>query len=173
MLVSPAPNRPTRAVRSGAECVGSVESSLIPIEALLATWEVQMMVDFGSYICFKRALRRSLGRDLAPDRVEALSGRLACGFGTCLLGSTRHGLNPLGSGGGDASGRSRCHWCNVPIKPPTAACTQHSNDPQTDQTQVSPAPNRPQRAVRSGAEWLVLVETSSCTTDYLRGQDYD
>ena len=132
-----------------------------------------MMIDLGSFICFKRALRRSLGSYLATDRVEALSGRLACGFGTCLLSSTHPGLDPLGSGGRDASGWSRCHWCNVPIEPPPAACTQHCNDLQTDQTQVSPAPNSPQRAVRSGAEWVMLVETSSCTADYLGGQDYD
>ena len=81
-----------------------------------------MMIDFGSFR-FKRALRKSLGSDLAPDRVEALSDRLARGFGMCLLGSTRPGLDPLGTGTGDASGRSRCHRRNVRIEPPPA-CTE-------------------------------------------------
>ena len=127
-----------------------------------------MMIDFGSFR-FKRALRKSLGSDLALDRVEVLSDRLACGFGMCLLGSTRPGLDPLDTGTGYASSRSRCHPCNVRIEPPPSCTAGAVCDLQTDQTQVSPAPNRPQRAVRSGAECVGPVESSRSTAGYLGG----
>jgi len=80
------------------------------------------MIEVGSFR-FNRALRSSLRHSLVMNGLEALSDRLVCGFRMCALGSARPGLDPLGTGTGHASGRSRLHRRNVRITPPSA-CTE-------------------------------------------------